>query len=171
MKPIKANKYFYFRMHPLWPEASKVQANHRDIGAPQRGYYKITNPYELQSLDDIFGTAPAKTQSNPIQSNPFAPSAPKTSTNSFNEFDIDTSNLVKAKNEIPVENKTSSVDPFDFTVDKNVAPASSVVRANQIDDTAIIKGNGSSDIYDLQAELEKKFDELFGNTNTKTSNY
>lgn len=171
MKPIKASKYFYFRMHPLWPEASKVQANHRDIGAPQRGYYKITNPYELQSLDDIFGASPAKTQTNTPQSNPFASSTPKTSKNTFNEFDIDTSNLVKAKNEIPTENKTSPTDPFDFAVDKNVAPASSVVRANQIDESAIIKGNGASDVYDLQAELEKKFDELFGNTNTKTSNY
>lgn len=178
MKPIKANKYFYFRMHPLWPEASKVQANHRDIGAPQRGLYKITNPYDLQKLDDIFGPAPTKTQapSQSMNSNPFASTT--TPKNSFNEFDIDTSNLVKAKNEIASEPKTKSTvvdsDPFGFDIVNNAKPAAATVgaaKSNEIDESAIIKGNGASDVYDLQAELERKFDELFGNTTTSTSNY
>ena len=178
MKPIKANKYFYFRMHPLWPEASKVQANHRDIGAPQRGLYKITNPYELQKLDDIFGPAPTKTQSpSPsMNTNPFASAT--TPKNSFNEFDIDTSNLVKAKNEIAAEPKTQSTstnsDPFGFDIANNVKPAAATVgvaKSNEIDESAIIKGNGASDVYDLQAELERKFDELFGNTTTNASTF
>jgi hypothetical protein len=164
MKPIKANKYFYFRMHPLWPDASKVQANHRDIGAPQRGFYKITNPYDLQKLDDIFGPAPTKAPA-PSQStsNPFA-SSTSSAKNAFNEFDIYTTNLVKAKNEIS----------SDFQIDKNVAPASATIEnkdSNKINENALIKGNGASEVCDLQAELEKKFDELFGDPIKKSGNF
>ena len=174
MKPIKAQKYFYFKMHPLWAEASKLQENHRDIGAPQRGYYKVTNPYELQKLDDIFGPSPAKSQAPSMaNSNPFAAPTPNKTNNSFNEFDIDTSNLVKAKNEIPRTSATTtsaSIDPFDFQIDSNVAPAKAEMpktSGGNINQKAIIKGNGASDVYDLQAELEKKFDELFGPSTKK----
>ena len=139
MKPIKAQKYFYFSMHPLWEEAKKLIKNHREIEAPKRGEFRITNPYELnnKSFDDIFG-APVKT-STPVKS------ANKSS--NFNEFDIDTSNLVKAKNEsTDVSNKPSSAN-----------------------NDAIIKDPVSVDDYDLQAELEKKFDELFGPATKKNA--
>lgn len=161
MKPIKAQKYFYFRMHPLWPEASKLQENHRDISAPQRGTYKITNPYELQNLDDIFGHAPIKSQAPSMtSSNPFADPIKKPK-NTFNEFDIDTSNLVKAKNEVPKDSKSDKED---------IVISNAMVSNNsKIDQSAIIKGNGASDVYDLQAELEKKFDELFGPSSNSTS--
>ena len=176
MKPIKAQKYFYFRMHPLWPEASKLQENHRDIGAPQRGYYKVTNPYELQKLDDIFGPSPAKSQTpSMMNSNPFAaPNTGKTN-NSFNEFDIDTSNLVKAKNEIPkasMNTQKSNNDSFDFQITSNVTPVKAEIQkasGENINQSAIIKGNGATDVYDLQAELEKKFDELFGPSSKKSN--
>jgi hypothetical protein len=72
-----------------------------------------------------------------------------------------------------VQSTSTNSDPFGFDIANNVKPASATVGAekNQIDDTAIIKGNGASDVYDLQAELEKKFDELFGNTTTNASTY
>ncbi len=172
MKPIKAQKYFYFRMHPLWPEASKLQENHRDIGAPQRGYYKITNPYELQNLDDIFGPSPSKTQAPPMaSSNPFADPIKKPK-NTFDEFDIDTSNLVKAKNEVPQVSKVQEVKiDKDIIIDNysNNNVNSNFNSNGNIDQSAIIKGNGASDVYDLQAELEKKFDELFGPASKNSS--
>lgn len=58
MKPIKAQKYWYYRKpggpHPRAEEARKAELNHRDIEEPKRGEYKVTNPYELTSYDDIF---------------------------------------------------------------------------------------------------------------------
>lgn len=167
MKPIKAKKYFYFRMHPLWPEASKLQANHREIGAPQRGVYKITNPYELQKLDDIFAPSPSKANSS-INSNPFTAPSSKPA-NSFNDFDIDTSNLVKAKNEVPFSeptvattvSTTTSSSPFDLDFKGSSTPTTTT------NPDAIISGPNASETYDLQAELERKFDELFGASTTR----
>lgn len=142
MKPIKAQKYWYFKMHSLWPQASKVMMNHRDIAEPQRGIYKITNPYELNNFNDIFGS------SSPImETRPYTGVEAPSNTNSFNNssvdlLNIDTSKLVKAQNEIPAE-----------------APKSAIASDAIINAT----GGGNTDEYDLQAELERKFDELFGN--------
>lgn len=162
MKPIKAQKYFYFKMHPLWPEASKVQANHRDIGAPQRGVYKITNPYDLNKMDDIFAPSPSKSSS--INSNPFASPSSKP-TNSFNDFDIDTSNLVKAKNEIQSSNTTTTTTTTSSSFDLDIKSNNTSTAKTNPD--AIISGPNASETYDLQAELERKFDELFGAPTTR----
>ena len=108
MKPIKANKYWYYKMHPRRDEAKNAEENHKSIKEPRRGEFKITNPYELNStndLADLFG-------------------APQM------EEDIVVDELNVSKPEV----KTSS---------------------------------SKLEEYDLQAELEKKFDELFGNQNKK----
>ena len=60
MKPIKAQKYWYYRKpggkHPLADFAREHEMNHRDITAPKRGEFEITNPYEITNgYDDIFG--------------------------------------------------------------------------------------------------------------------
>ena len=137
MKPIKAKKYWYYKMHPLWPEASKVEMSHRDIEQPQRGEYKIMNPYELNSdkFDDIF--------------------------NSF------------GKEEEPQfdENITKNItEKQQKNTDINVK----VNEINKVEEEPIFKNKSeaviSSELADLQEELEKRFDELFGNTkNTNAS--
>lgn len=130
MKPIKAQKYWYYRTpggpHPLADEAAKSELDHRNIEQPKRGEYKITNPYELNSYDNIFGDT-------------------KKDIASVDSLDIDVSNISKptaqsAAGSMQVDNKK----PEAF-IDKNV---------------------NDSD-YDLQAELEKKFDELFGEASNK----
>lgn len=121
MKPIKAKKYFYFRMHPLWSEASKVQLDHRNIEKPLRGEFRITNPYELQSFEDIFEEKPSSSKN----------------------IDVDISSSVSS-NRSSYESNNSAV--------KN--------EKISINNDALITGNVED--YDLQAELEKKFDELFG---------
>ena len=157
MKPIKAQKYFYFRMHPLWPEAQKVMVDHRNIEEPKRGTYQITNPYELKNYDSIFGPAP----SAPAKPKPASPivdvfgggagtatqTTSKSRVNNFDEFDIDTTNLVKVKNETAA---TATSKP-------NVNPEPLISAPNGVEE------------YDLQAELEKKFDELFGNASKKNA--
>lgn len=108
MKPIKANKYWYFKMHPMYKMAKAVEESHKGIAEPRRGEYKITNPYELtnDSLDDLFGS-PSK-----------------------EEVDVDVGESVNAS--------------------KNVSQNTNVQK------------KVNEETYDLQMELEKKFDEIFG---------
>ena len=129
MKPIKAEKYLYFKMHPAWNEAKKVQGDHRNIAQPQRGEYKITNPYEINGYDNIFEEPkPSKEELDNSLNQAMA--------QKMSGIDVDTSHLPKAKNEAqkPLFDKEENIDD-----------------------------------YDLQAELEKRFDELFGNANKKNS--
>lgn len=143
-KPIKAQKYWYYRKpggpHPLSAAAKQVELDHRNISAPKRGEYKITNPYELNSYDDIFGSSSsgANSSSTSSSSSPIDDALFSTKSTGFEDIDIDTSNLVKAKNEATRTNlATKANNPM------------------------------MDDDYDLQAELEKKFDELFGPKPTK----
>lgn len=116
MKPIKANKYWYFKMHPKATEAKNTEENHKSIKEPKRGEYRVTNPYELtsNSLDDLFG-APEKGE--------------------------------------------------DVSVDVGVGVNATSTTATKT--VATPTQTQSNEEYDLQAELEKKFDELFGNPNKK----
>lgn len=143
-KPIKAQKYWYYRKpggpHPLSAEAKKLELDHRNIEEPKRGKYKITNPYELNGYDDIFGSSSNsdKTSNSTTTSSPFEGLKTVQNSNFVDDIDIDTSRLVKAKNEAPA-----------VTAAQNTT---------------------MNDDYDLQAELEKKFDELFGPKAKKNSN-
>lgn len=143
-KPIKAQKYWYYRKpggpHPLSAEAKKLELDHRNIEEPKRGKYKITNPYELNGYDDIFGSSSNsnKTSNSTTTSSPFEGLKTVQNSNFVDDIDIDTSRLVKAKNEAPA-----------VTTAQNTT---------------------MNDDYDLQAELEKKFDELFGPKAKKNSN-
>lgn len=143
-KPIKAQKYWYYRKpggpHPLSAEAKKLELDHRNIEEPKRGKYKITNPYELNGYDDIFGSSSNsnKTSNSTTTSSPFEGLKTVQNSNFVDDIDIDTSRLVKAKNEAPA-----------VTTAQNTT---------------------MNDDYDLQAELEKKFDELFGPKAKKNGN-
>lgn len=133
MKPIKADKYLYFKMHPSWKDAQKVQGDHRNIAQPQRGEFKITNPYELNGYDNIFDI-PKQPSKEEVDNS--LNSAIHSAQNGEKYFeDIDTSGLSKARNE---GSKPLISDPEGL------------------------------ENYDLQAELEKRFDELFGNANKKS---
>lgn len=137
-KPIKAQKYWYYRKpggpHPLASAAKQVELDHRNISAPKRGEYKITNPYELNNYDDIFGNLSSNDNSSSTDSTLFSTNATKLEEDI--DVDINISNLAKSKNELS-KTKTESNNPM------------------------------MDDDYDLQAELEKKFDELFGSKASK----
>ncbi len=109
MKPIKANKYWYYKMHPKRNEAKESEENHKSIKEPKRGTFRITNPYELTSsnLDDLFGDSKEE------------------------EVNIDIGGDINLKSD-------------KVNTEPQVAPLK------------------NDEEYDLQAELEKKFDELFG---------
>ena len=142
MRPIKAKKYWYFKMHPRYNEAKENEISHLTIGNQKRGEYVITNPYEIinggksldiPSFDDIWW-ASSKSES-------------------------------KSKETVLVEKEEPK-------------PISELFgRGNQTDNKVGAKLDGgskseiSNDDYDLQAELEKRFDELFGAPKTKKNVY
>ncbi|MBQ9314572.1 MAG: type IV secretory system conjugative DNA transfer family protein [Clostridia bacterium] len=117
MKPIKAKKYWYYKKpgpHPRAAEAREAEINHRDIKAPKRGEFKVTNPYELTNYDDIFSKYADNNE----------------------EVEIDTFE----------DNKKSSDGKTDVNKSEKVQ-----------------NGNGMQEVeYDLYAELDKKFMELYG---------
>ena len=123
LKPVKANKYYYFK-HPMAKEMARCEISHNDIGEIDRGTWRKYNPYnpykeedseksvenlKIESLDDLFE----------------------------DDEKIEEPKKVSPQLEENVEDKEemSSILP-------------------QYDD--------NEDTYDLQKELEAKFDELFG---------
>jgi len=138
MRPIKAQKYWYFKMHPLANEAKNCEISHLTLGNQKRGEYKITNPYELinggnstsmPSFDDIWNSSSSNKNSNTSNSSTVEK---KTETNLFGDVQIDT--------------------PADFGKTREVNKPANANTSSQ----------DYMDDYDLQAELEKRFDELFG---------
>ena len=140
MRPIKAKKYWYFKMHPRYKEAKESEISHLTLGNQKRGEYKITNPYEIinggksmdvPSFDDIWGASTKKKEEKEIIVDVL-----KASINEYSDNKKET--LVES---LKQEEKASA--------DNNV--------------------NGIEEEYDLQAELEKRFDELFGTPKRKNS--
>lgn len=112
MKPIKAQKYWYYRSpggkHPLADLAKSLEINHREIAEPKRGEFVTTNPYDiLNGGDDIF--------------NSYRPSG--------YEEKVEVDVMGDAKSKTQDENSTKSNDDV---------------------------------YYDLYADLDKKFMELYG---------
>ena len=95
LRPVKAKKYWYFKIHPLYKEAKSCEISHLSLSEVKRGNYVVTNPYDLiNSQGDLFDN-----------------------------------------DEITIDNTVQA--PKDEKVDEQ----------NE---------------FDIQVELEKKFDELFG---------
>ncbi len=146
VRPVKARKFYYFQK-PMAKELAKYEISHNDIGEIERGKWRKYNPY-----------------------NPY----------------------VEDKNEEPVKDlKVESLDDL-FDDDENeenkqtVAVQSNNVNQNRqydsennkldiqdddINDAPILPMEGEpEDEYDLQKELEAKFDELFGPIDDEDNN-
>ena len=145
MRPIKAPKYWYFKMHPRYKEAKENEISHLTLGNQKRGEFKITNPYEIinggkdvniPSFDDIWGSMETKKEE------------PKKASSVDNLFDIDTSAVSSVSSSI---NSSIPKSPT-YAVEENIRATSPVMENTRTPD----------EDYDLQAELEKRFDELFG---------
>lgn len=133
MRPIKAKKYWYFKMHARHKEAEECEISHLTLGNQKRGEYRITNPYEIlnenrntniPSFDDIWNT-PSKEKESKQE-------------NIMDDIIIDNPSNVSSTSSIQSEQPNAT-------------------------------NNDSFDDYDLQAELEKRFDELFGKPKRKNS--
>ena len=163
IQPIKANKFYYFK-HPMAKEMAKVEISHNDIGEKDRGTWRKFNPYnpyvedkkeekaqdlKIESLDDLFedDKEPKKEEAKVVKTE-------------------------KAKNEQePIKIKEfSNVEEPKIKSEggnKNKKPKeeSEELNLEEFNDAPILpQEDQESDEYDLQKELEAKFDELFGET-------
>ena len=165
VKPVKARKFYYFK-HPMAKKLAAVEISHNDIGEIDRGTWRKYNPYnpyvpedenkekvdnlKVESLDDLFDDEPStnKSEEKPKEKASVATSSGK-------ELKVD---LGKIESEV---NQGSKIDSQVNTA----KPQNQTLDLNDFEDSAPVLPQGGDDdeeLYDLQKELEAKFDELFG---------
>ena len=123
LKPIKTNKFYYFK-HPMAKEMAKFEMSHNDIGEIERGTWRKYNPY-----------------------NPYVEDKDEEKVNN-----LDIESLDDLFNDIDEKKETKVAEPKE----KN-----SLDDILNLDDAPVLPQD-EEDTYDLQKELEAKFDELFG---------
>ena len=134
IRPVKADKFYYFK-HPMARELKELEISHNDIGEIQRGNWRKFNPYNPYVDEDL----PNGGQSQDLKV--------ESLDDLFEDIDLDEPKKESAK---PNENIAISSFIEEESDIKNDAPI-----LPQIEDD-------DDDKYDLQKELEAKFDELFG---------
>ena len=146
IKPVKANKFYYFKHKNMSNSLKRAEINHNDIGELERGAWRKFNPYnpwtedksekeaenlKVESLDDLFEDEPKKEE---------------------NQEPVKVTETINKVSEPAVQ--PQSIDDLfdDISIDSNVEePKAEAPRLPS-----------EEDAYDLQKELEAKFDELFG---------
>ena len=149
IKPVKANKFYYFKHKNMATSLRKAEISHNDIGEIQRGNWRKFNPYnpwtedksekevqnlKVDSLDDLFDEEPKK------------------------EENKETVKVEATNKEISTSSELQSIDDLfgDISVEEDVS-----LTGFEASKDEEIK-SAQEDVYDLQKELEAKFDELFG---------
>ena len=136
VKPVKANKFYYFKK-PMAKEMAALEISHNDIGEIDRGKWRKYNPYNpYVEESDKEPVKDLKVDSlDDLFDDPDPIEEPKKES--------------KSKEEMPKqENKKIEKLSLD-DIDTSDAP---ILPMNE----------DPEDEYDLQKELEAKFDELFG---------
>ncbi len=133
LKPVKAKKFYYFK-HPMDKEMQRYAISHNDIGEIDRGTWRKYNPY-----------------------NPYVEEDEEEKIENLNIESLDDLFEDEDKKEsVPVIKNDTSVNKEDTeTLD-------SLLNPNVDADAPILPQDEDEDTYDLQKELEAKFDELFG---------
>jgi len=145
IKPVKANKFYYFKHNKMVSSLQRTEISHNDIGEIERGTWRKFNPYnpwtedksdkesqnlKVESLDDLFDEEPKKEENKePVK-------------------------VEATQKVVDTTSEEQSIDDLfdDISADTNVEkPKVEVPNIHEEEDT-----------YDLQKELEAKFDELFG---------
>lgn len=133
LKPVKAKKFYYFK-HPMDKEMQRYAISHNDIGEIDRGTWRKYNPY-----------------------NPYVEEDEEEKIENLNIESLDDLFEDEDKKEsVPVIKNDTSVNKEDTeTLD-------SLLNPNIDADAPLLPQDEDEDTYDLQKELEAKFDELFG---------
>ena len=140
LKPVKANKFWYYK-DPMAKEMAELEISHNDIGEIERGEWRKFNPYNPYTEDK----SDEKVNDLKVDS----------LDDLFEEENSDLKNeRFVEKEEVKVGASTNKAsfggisDDFDDLNDDK--------SSKDVDDNII------KDEFDLQKELEAKFDELFG---------
>ena len=165
VKPVKARKFYYFK-HPMAKKLAAVEINHNDIGEIDRGTWRKYNPYnpyvpedenkekvdnlKVESLDDLFDDEPSTNKSEEKLKEKAS-----VATSTGKELKVDLGKIEGEVNQSPkIDSHVNTAKPQNQTLD-----------LNDFEDSAPVLPQGGDDdeeLYDLQKELEAKFDELFG---------
>ena len=155
IKPIKAEKYYYFENQKMSGDLEKDKLSHNTFEGGKRGIWRKYNPYnpyvpdspnkvvqenlKVESLDDLFD------DETPNKKEDFE-------TANVEEKPIESLDELFEENETNKETKTEKADNFlDFEEFKDYESPS---LPDEI--------SGDDFTEDIQKELEAKFDELFG---------
>ena len=145
IKPVKAQK-FYYSKHPMAKEMKRLEISHNDIGEIERGTWRKYNPY-----------------------NPYVPEDKKKEkvdnlkVESLDDLFDDVPSKDDKKEEIkPVAEQANVQSEQAWQKPENKIDLNSFDEAPVLPQEPVQEDD---DIYDLQKELEAKFDELFGPIN------
>ena len=162
LRPIKADKFYYFKK-PMARELAKYEISHNDIGEIERGIWRKYNPYnpyvpeeekqkkaddlKIESLDDLFEEETKKYEKVKEEKREEIKVKENEATNNQDKF----SNL-------------GLDDLFDEQVNNKEQDKMQLEELKSEKHSIIPddKGKEIEEEYDLQKELEAKFDELFG---------
>ena len=139
IKPVKANKFYYFK-HPMARELARCEISHNDIGEINRGKWRKYNPY------------------NPyVEEKGDKEAVDNLKIDSLDDLfdDLDSSSSKERKMDIIDETKKDNIKEDDT----NIGDLLSFDNEEQI---LPKQEENDESSYDLQKELEAKFDELFG---------
>ena len=132
LKPVKAPKFYYFK-HPMAKELASHEISHNDIGEIQRGGWRKYNPY-----------------------NPYVPESEEQKVEDLKVESLD--DLFEDDEDVKKESLAQNVDKIEEKIPVKVG--TNVTSLEDFGDEAPVLPQ--DDEYDLQKELEAKFDELFG---------
>ena len=161
LKPVKANKYYYFKK-PVYKQLQACKVDHNDYIIPERGNWKKFNPnnphsedddkkdVKIESLDDLLNedmdsnnnTTLTIEQTNDIFNNEKP---------NVNNIEIEPLNNMETDN-VDLNKQVTRMSNSSLS-DNNNAPVIPMEDNTKEEDLFSM---------DLQKELEAKFDELFG---------
>ena len=146
LRPIKANKFYYFKK-PMARELAKYEINHNDIGDIERGTWRKYNPYNPYVPEDE-----KKKEVEELKIESLDSLFEDENENKLNE------NKISEHMEKPIDDKEEfNSDTLFSDFEENKEGINSEVKKKEEP-----TNNTVDDEYDLQKELEAKFDELFG---------
>lgn len=141
IKPVKAKKFYYFK-HPMAKKMKPFEISHNDIGEKDRGVWRKYNPYNpyVEEKDEqAVENLKVESLDDLFDDVPSVPSKEEVKVQSA---------VMPEQNQTTVQNTKATIPTLDLEDFKEEAP--------------ILPQENEDDVYDLQKELEAKFDELFG---------
>jgi len=144
LRPVKANKFYYFKK-PMAKELASYEISHNDIGEIDRGVWRKYNPYNPYVPEDEKKKKEEDLKIESLDDLFEEESKQETEKEKFNN---------KPK-EMDMENLFGDIDKDVSGISKPLVQNNTLEEDNNVSDT-------KDEEYDLQKELEAKFDELFG---------